>query len=128
MLNEAIEDHKTGDYVVTRTTGATWVMGRKVAGTESTFSISASVQPAPGEELVDAPEGASLEDIRVIYTATRLIARRNGTPGASDEDDTDRVDPDVIAIDGEAFEVYKVAKWDHWGETHYVAYAAKIDP
>lgn len=127
-LNEAINEHATvgegpgGTYPVTRTTGGTWLKGRYTDGAESTFNIVASVQPV-GEDLVDVPEGRSSDDVRVIYTETMLVAHRRGQP-----DDTTKIAPDVIRIDGDDYEVYKVSKWDHWGETHYVAYASKIAP
>lgn len=128
-LNGSIEDHKTGDYTVTRKTGGSWSEdGRYTPGAESTLLISASVQPA-GAELTDLPEGQSVDDVKVIYTETRLYGRKPGTPQVDPEDDdVGRIDPDIVSIDDEDYRVFKVAKWDHWGETHFVAYAAKIAP
>lgn len=126
-LNDAIEDHKTGDYVVTRTQGGTWSKGRQVNGTDSTFPISASVQPM-GDELMDLPEGQTREDVRVIYTVTELITRRRGTPATPPADDAGRIDADRITIDGDMYRVFKVEKWDHWGETHYRAWAHRLLP
>lgn len=113
-LNGAIGDHATGTYTVTRRTGGTRdeETGDWVAGAAATFDIIASVQPV-GENLKDLPEGLSLDDMRMVYTETELIPVREG------------VEPDYIAILGKDYRVDKVSRWDHWGETHYVATVVK---
>lgn len=112
-LNAAIDDHATGTYTVTRRIGGAWTPdGEWVAGAPSTFDVVASVQPA-GEDLKDLPEGLNLDDARMVYTATELIPLRAG------------VEPDHIAILGKDYRVDKVQRWDHWGETHYVATVVK---
>lgn len=126
-LNDSIADNSTGTYTVTRTTGGTHVKGHWVDGSDSTFSIDASVQPV-GEEVKDLPEGQTMDNVRVIYTATELTGRRPGVPATPPADDTGRRDADRITIDGDIYRVYKVEKWDHWGETHYRAWASKLSP
>lgn len=126
-LNESIDDHKTGDYTVTRRTGGAWSDdGRYTGGASSTLLISASVQPA-GEQIDELPEGTVLADVRMVYTETRLYARKRGVaaaPGA----ETAAFDPDEISIDGEAFRVWSIARWDHWGESHSVATVVRVLP
>jgi hypothetical protein len=111
-LNQAINDHETGTYSVTRRTGGAYVAGKWIAGAPSTLSIVASVQPV-GDELQDLPEGQHTDDVRVIYTATQLLSRTAAT------------EPDEVSIDGQPYRVFKVEKWDHWGETHYRCWATK---
>jgi len=81
--------------------------------TTSTFSIVASVQPVTGRELKDVPEGQRGDEVRVIYTQTELHMRKAG------------FQPDVVTLDGEPYEVYKVERFDAFGDTHYRAYAAR---
>lgn len=108
-LNGAIAEHATGEYTVTRRTGGAWTTdGEWTEGAPSTFTIVASVQPA-GEDLQDLPEGMSLDDVRMVYTETELIPLRDG------------VEPDYVEILGKSYRVQKCSRWDHWGETHYVA-------
>ena len=114
-LNGAIEDHKTGDYTVSRRAAGHYVKGKWVGiGSPSTFSISASVQPVVGD-LVDVPEGQSVNDVKVLFTETYLHSRTAGE------------EPDEIEIDGANYYIWSVKKWDHWGETHYVVTCTKTD-
>lgn len=116
-LNQAIGDHTTGEYTVTRVAAREYdAHGRlEVAGAPTTFTILASVQPAEPEQMKDVPEGQSTADAKLILTETELKERSETT------------EPDTISIDGEDFRVYSVEKWQHWGETHYEAIALKLD-
>lgn len=125
-LNEAINDHATGSYTIKREKGESWVNSKRVPGSITSIAgVTMSVQPANGEELTDLPEGQTLDDVRVIYSATALYARK---PAAIAPDMGMDYAPDIVVIDGEDYRVWKSEKWDHWGETHWRAYAAKLRP
>lgn len=117
MLNGVITAFQTpGPYTVTRTAASTLLNGREVPGATSTFTIVACVQPMSGRMLEALPEGRRTTENRVIYTETLLVAM---TPTNA---------PDVVTIDSEAWEVFQVQRWQHWGATHFVAYAARRPP
>lgn len=100
---------RSGTYTVTRIAAPTRTMGRAAAGSTSTLSgVVASVQPVTGRDLKTLPEGRHADDCRMIYTETALLV-------------TDRV-----ALDGDAFEVYRVRKWEAFGETFYIAHASRL--
>lgn len=104
-----IGSFKTGTYVVTRTLASTVAVGRKVAGASSTLNLDMSIQPAMGAALKVIPSHRSAEDVRVIYCASELKM----LAGA--------YEADVVAIGGEAFEIFKVEQWPR----HWRAYAAR---
>lgn len=105
----AISAFTSGTYVVTRTAVGTTTKGIYTAGATSTFSIVASVQPVDGKTLDALPEGERMKETRLVFTETELKAR---TPAH---------EPDWIAIGGERYEVFRVKKWEAFGESHYEA-------
>lgn len=108
-----------GEYTVTRTAaGSSAATGNYVAGSTSTFTIVASVQPHDGRSTVVLPEGVRTEDVRQLWTATELRVT------------DDQVDPDRITIPSaqgnETFHVFKVeGPWTMGGRTHYHVFAAR---
>lgn len=94
-------------YTVTRAGAGTYTAGRYVAASPSTFTITASVQPVTGRELLALPEGQRAEDLRVLYTATAL--RTRDANGAADS----------IAIGGENYTVIRVETWSGVTAGHY---------
>lgn len=113
-LQAVITAFATGTYAVTRRGAGAYVNGYFVAAGSSQFNITASVQPVTGRELRALPEAYHSEVVKVLYTTTELFTR---TPTQS---------PDVVAIDSEDYEVFKVETWEAFGGTHYVVYAALV--
>lgn len=109
MIGGVISRFQTGTYTVTRTTAAAPVAGRYVAGSSSTISVDASIQPVSGRDLKILPEARHGEDVRVVYTLTAL---KTVSPG---------YDADSIAIGGEAYEVFKVEAWPN----HYRVFVSR---
>lgn len=99
---DLIDSLSTGTYTVTRRAAATNDgHGRAVAGSTSTLTITASVQPASGRDLMRLPEGRRTIETRVVYTTTRLLT---GGQGAANE-------ADLLTIDGASYEVEQVQTW-----------------
>lgn len=97
---------RTGDYAVTRRGTPGMVDGEAQAPATSALTTGdASLQPASGETLKLAPEGAHTEDLRDLWTTTALRSRPV---------------PDVVTIDGEAWVVFSVRPWAGMGGTHYI--------
>lgn len=114
-LNGAISDHATGEYTVSRRAAGHYEKGKWVdVGDPTTFTIVASVQPET-EDLLDLPEGQSVDSVKVFFTETYLHSR------VAEEE------PDELVIDGANYYIWSAKKWDHWGETHYVVTAIKTD-
>lgn len=59
-------------YTITRYAAGTMVKGRYVAGSTSTLTIQASIQPVSGEDLKSLPEGRRLDDFVKVYTDSNL--------------------------------------------------------
>jgi spermidine synthase len=89
----------TGTYAVTRTARGVLALGRYTAGAVTTVQIVADVQHVSGDMLRDLPEGVRTEEVRIVYTTTQLYAQ-----------DTTH-DPDVIAIDGDTWRVFRVDRF-----------------
>ncbi len=89
------------DYSVTRRVAGTSSAGLLVAGSSSTVSIVASVQPPTGADLLRLPEGRRSEDARVLFTATQLYTGGQGATYTADR----------LVIDGNLFEVSHVEPW-----------------
>lgn len=89
----------SGTYTVTRYAAGDYVAGKLTAGSTSTLSISASVQPVSGQELQRLPEGERVKDWLYVYTPTELNTRE-GKKAA-----------DKISIDGANYEVATVDDW-----------------
>jgi hypothetical protein len=105
---------KTGTYTVTRTPAGTYAAGRYSAGSPTTFTITAVVEPFGGREIKVLPEGQFAEDVRVLYTATELL-----TMSPTDV-------PDSVAIGGETYSVFKInGPWIMPRSTHYEVYVAR---
>ena len=58
--------------IITRTSAGSYVDGLFVAGSPSTITIQASVQPATGEDVKVLPEGRRLDDYVKVYTDADL--------------------------------------------------------
>jgi hypothetical protein len=111
-LIDAIASLGQGAYTVTRTGASTTDgHGRRVPGAESTFQITASIQPVSGRELRALPEAYHTDEVAIVYTTTELL----GEPR-----------PDSVAYKGNAWNVIGIPeKWEAFGGIHYRAYIAR---
>ena len=114
-ITRPITTFYTGTYTVTRTTATTaGTTGIVVAGTASTFTIDASIQPVMDgralESLADLSRGA---EVALVLTTTAIDPI---TPTQA---------PDVITVSGEAWTVIKAEHWNARGKTWTRAYIAR---
>jgi hypothetical protein len=109
-LTGVIADFATGTYTVTRAGAQTVTDGMVSEAAASTFSITASIQPAKGRVLeLGAPEARSVSAGLTCYSTTEL---RVG---------------DGISYKSQNWRVTDVKHWEEWGEEHWVASLAKVE-
>lgn len=106
-LNESIDSLATGTYTVTRRATGSYTDGNYTAGSASTFTISAVVEPATGLqrvtggfEMISMYDGQHTNDVQVVYTRTELKARSPGT------------EPDLITIRNRQYTIFRCEPWD----------------
>lgn len=85
--------------------------GRTTETTTSTTAITASVQPANGDDLATLPEGERVRKARKFYTETAVSA---GPPA------------NRIVVDGETYEIRHVER-ERSVLAHYKAIGVKVD-
>lgn len=94
-----------GTVTVTRVAAGTVTNGRYTPGATSTFTLSPVGVVPGGSSLKSLPEGRSADDVRTLYTTTKLIKLPI---------------PDRVTIDGVHYEVYSVqGPWTGLDGTHY---------
>jgi hypothetical protein len=112
-----INSFATGTYTVSRRAVGTSTDGRYTPAAPTTFDIRASIQPVTGREIAALPEPRRGAEVKVVYTTT--VLRTESPAGAAD----------VVAIDGENWEVWKVERWEAFGlgngDTHYRVYISR---
>ncbi|MBA3841181.1 MAG: hypothetical protein H0X39_00920 [Actinobacteria bacterium] len=113
-FSTAAADGTPSGYVVTRTPAGTYVNGRYTAGTPTTFTIDAVVQPGSGRDLKVMAEGQFSEDTKVLWTTTALV-----TMSPVDV-------PDTLVIAGDTYSVASViGPWNMSGVTFYKVSVAR---
>lgn len=101
-----ISSFSTGTYTVTRRTRGTVSYGKIQDGTETTFTITASVSPASGRDLQKVPEGFRANQVFAVITTTQLY-----TSDQVDADTEGGYQPDEISINSRAHLVEHVERW-----------------
>jgi len=87
----------------------------KVSGPDTEFTITASVQPMTGSEMLLLPENRRELETKKIFTSTELYGIEKGKG----------VNADIIIIDGNEFEVVRVYPWKNNVINHYKIFVAK---
>ena len=87
----------------------------EVQSSNTTLTITASIQPITGSDLVLLPENRREEELLKLYTDTPLIGVEKGNPRNCD----------IITIDGYDYEVVKVFPWKNNVIPHYKVVVAK---
>lgn len=101
--------------VLTETAGA-YVSGVFVAGTKAITTIMASIQPATGEDMVNAPEGRRIHDMIRVYTSTPLKPAIDGHQ------------PDIVVWQGFGYEVTSIDVRQMDVIPHYKIFATRRMP
>lgn len=113
-LSSVIASFVTGTYTVTRRSASAYgTDGRLDAPTTSTFTVPACVQPLTGRELEKLPQGMQTAELLSIWSPIELRTQGTGQ------------DPDLVAIDGDTWEVQKVERWNTLG-AYWRAILAKV--
>ena len=104
--------HKTGFYVedVNSPNLDLWQDGQEIS-----FTIEASVQPAPGEITQILPEGYREKPSYVIYTETELFS--------SEENETN---PDIVMLYNKKYLILKKKIYDMTYLSHYELIAVEL--
>lgn len=72
------------------------------AGSPTTFSAQASVQPVPGNELKRLPEGLQTQELALFFTKTALMTADAANARKADV---------LVRLDGSTYEVQLVQAW-----------------
>lgn len=103
-----IDKYNTGTYIVTRRPKGARVDGvYQPSNAPSTLRPLMRIRPLTGRDLKDLPEGQRADETRIALCRTELKTRTND------------YDPDVVTIDGEAWQVENVKTVQAFGDTHY---------
>lgn len=102
-MADAIALLASGTYSVTRRAAPVNQNGYLVPGSTSSFSIVASIQPAPGKALDLLPEGYRGRGGQLCYTATPLRTAQAGQV------------PDLVSVGGELHEAVELKTWEALG-------------
>ena len=95
--------------VLTESAGS-YVNGIWVAGTRTTGTTQASIQPVVmGQDMSALPEGRRISDFVKIYSADRLKVT----------DDGDNIQPDFIVYDGSCYELVSIYQNQNGVIPHY---------
>ena len=86
-----------------------------VQGTDTTLTITASIQPVSGSDLVLLPENRREKEALKLYTNTLLISAEKGNLRNCD----------IVTISGFDYEVVKVFPWKNNVIPHYKVVVAK---
>jgi len=81
----------------------TIVKGRFIEGAPTDTAIFASVQPLKAHEIMQLPEGRRNSKSFWLFTDTKLNVI----------DELNKINPDLITIDSELFEVFKIEPWQN---------------
>jgi hypothetical protein len=87
----------------------------KVSGSDTEFTITASVQPMTGSEMLLLPENRRELETKKIYTSTELYGIEKGNG----------VNADIVIIDGDEFEVVRIYPYKNNVINHYKIFVAK---
>ncbi len=94
-------------YTVTRTAAGTYTLGRYTAGSTTSPSALASVQPVTGRDLQLVPEARRTETVIKLYADVEMVAL----------DET--YDGDQLTYDGDTYTVITSERWDGFGGDVY---------
>jgi hypothetical protein len=104
------------EYTVKRRTAGSYVDGTWAPGTESEFTIQASVQPTKPDELINLPEAQRTSAAMKVYTNTILRTANEASA----------IQADCIVVDEEDWEIQKIDK-HALGMAHFKAIAVRKD-
>ena len=117
MLPGVIKRLGTGTYTVSRRAAPSFVKGRPVEASPTTFTTLAVIQPLherDRESLANTALGIQhIERMRIMYSDVEL------------KDGSGSFDSDRVTYDGEDYTVVHLERWDYRGTSYWKAFLAK---
>ncbi len=119
-MTDLISSLATEQLSVSRFAAGVWsqTTGKYEKGTQSTLTVTASVQPLSPNEILQQPEHRRNREMVKIYTKDRLYTsdEKKGTPA------------DVVTHDGKRYEIHRVDNWSIGTDIpHYKSIGVMID-
>lgn len=87
----------------------------KVSGPDTEFTITASIQPLTGSEMLLLPENRRELETKKLYTSFELYGIEKGNG----------INADIVIIGGDEFEVIRTYSWQNSVINHYKVFVAK---
>lgn len=103
--------------VIIRQAIGSYANGEYVPGSTSNVNITASVQPAKMEDLINLPVGRRLSDFIRLYTATELFTLTEGDNPQQ---------PDTFDWHGHIYECFSVGMWQNGIQSHWKCIFVKV--
>lgn len=94
-----------------------YIAGTMVPPVPTSLTLTASVQPVKGRELLNFPEAQRTKGIIKIYSTTAMQTA-NEAAGTK---------ADIVTYQGKQWEIHEVNYWPHLSQAHYKAIAFKVD-
>lgn len=102
---------------IQRQTGGSYVNGEWAPGVIANIQITASVQPAKMEDLINLPQGRRLSDFIKLYSNTKLFTVGEGET---------QQQPDMFEWEGHTYECTSTAPWKNNVINHYKYIFTKV--
>lgn len=103
--------------IIQRHTGGGYTNGEWAPGGMVSVDITASVQPASREDLINLPEGRRLSDYIRLYTSTELYTVSEGDQPQQ---------PDQFDWHGHTYECVEVGMWQNRIVSHWKCLFRKV--
>ncbi len=104
-------------FTAYRRAAGSYVSGRWVAGSESSFTVEGSMQPMKPNELLLLPEGIRTKDVKKFYTDVELQTANTKTQVVADQ----------IDISGNRYEVHGDADHNTGHSAHNKVILVKVN-
>lgn len=105
-------------FTVYRGTQGAYVSGRWVAGSETTFTATGSMQPMKPDELLVLPEGIRTKDVKKFYTDDNL----------NTANELLKIPADQVDIGGKRYEVHGDMDHNTGHSAHNKVILVRVNP
>jgi hypothetical protein len=102
---------------IQRQASGSYVNGEWIPGSSTPLNITASVQPAKMEDLINLPVGRRLADFIRLYTSTELLTVGEGAAAQQ---------PDLFDWHGHTYQCDSVGMWQNGIRSHWKCIFVKV--